>query len=652
VRPPSGWRRGVRRTWHLLAAGLVLASGLPPAAAQGSTPDYLDASLGVEARVADLLARMTLEEKVGQMTLLEKGSAAPSDATRLALGGVLSGGGGYPAGDNTVAGWAAMVRAYQEAALATRLGVPLLYGVDAVHGHANLAGAVVFPHNVGLGAAANAELVEAIARVTAREMTATGITWNYAPVLAVPRDIRWGRTYEGYGEDPALVTRLALAAMRGLQGDDLAAADTVLATPKHFVGDGATAFGTSPLPGGLLDRGDADVDEATLRRVHLAPYVAAVANGARSVMVSFSSWRGVPLHAHTDLIRDVLRGELGFTGFVVSDWAGVDDVAPSYDDAVVAAVGAGIDMVMVPVDGERFIGAVLGAVARGDLGRDRIDEAVAAILRVKFELGLFERPYGDPSLQATVGSAAHRALAREAVGQTLVLLKNEHDALPLRADDTQTVLVTGSGADSVGVQSGGWTIEWQGSTASLIPGTTILEGLEAGFGPGTTLRHDPRARFTGADGRPLRAEVGIAVVGEPPYAEWFGDSASLSLGRQDADAIRQLREQVDRLVVVLISGRPLILGDALDLADAVVAAWLPGSEGDGVTDVLFGARAFVGTLPYTWPRDVAQLPFDLDALPAAGPDAPLFPRGYGLRYADADRGVTTRPHAVLGRSHP
>jgi len=648
-----GVSRGRRGPWPFVVAGLVLlASVLGPAAAQGSAAAYLDASRDVEARVADLLARMTLEEKVGQMTLLEKGSVTPAEATLLALGGVLSGGGGYPTGDNSVTGWADMVRAYQDAALATRLGIPLLYGVDAVHGHANLAGAVVFPHNVGLGAAGDAELVEAIARVTAHEMIATGIYWNYAPVLAVPHDVRWGRTYEGYGEDPELVTRLALAALWGLQGDDLAAPDTVLATPKHYVGDGATAFGTSPLADGLLDRGDAEIDEATLRRVHLAPYLDALANGARSVMVSFSSWQGVPLHAHATLIRDVLRGELGFTGFVVSDWAGIDAVAPSYDDAVVAAVNAGIDMVMVPYDGERFIAAVLEAVALGEIGRDRIDEAAAAILRVKFELGLFERPYGDPSLQADVGSAAHRALARDAVARTLVLLKNERDALPLRSDGTQTVLVTGSGADSVGVQSGGWTIEWQGSTASLTPGTTVLEGLEAGFGPGTTLLHSPRGRFTGPNGKPLRAEVGIAVVGEPPYAEWLGDSADLALPSRELALVAHLRAQVDTLIVVLLTGRPVVLDGILEIADAVVAAWLPGSEGDGVTDVLFGARDFVGRLPYSWPRDVAQLPFDLDDVPALGPDAPLFPRGYGLRYADADGAAKTDPPPVLGRSHP
>jgi endoglucanase len=421
--------------------------------------------------------------------------------------------------------------------------------------------------------------------------------------------------------------------MRGLQGDDLAAPNAVLATPKHFVGDGGTAFGTSPLPDGLLDRGATDVDEATLRAVHLAPYVAAVAAGARSVMVSFSSWGGLPMHAHAYLIQDVLRGELGFTGFVVSDWAGVDAVAADYDEAVVASVNAGVDLNMVPYDAPRFLAALRRAVERGDVAMERIDEAVAAILRVKFEMGLFERPYGDPALAAEVGSDAHRALARDAVAQSLVLLKNEDGALPLSADAVQTVLVTGSGADSIGVQSGGWTIEWQGSTASLTPGTTLLEGLEAGFGAGTTLRHSPRGRFTGEDGQPLRGDVGIAIVAEPPYAEWFGDSADLALPARDRTLVQNLRAQVDTLVVVVLSGRPVVLD-----------AWLPGSEGDGVADVLLGARDFVGRLPYTWPRDVAQLPFDVDALATEGCAAPLFPRGYGLRYAD---GAAAAPWLAL-----
>lgn len=627
----------MRFRWWLAPA---LAVALTAAVAQEAVPPYLDAELSVEARVADLLARMTLEEKIGQMTLIENRSIDPAGVRRHAVGGVLSGGGGYPLGGNTAEAWAAMVRAYQAAALDSRLGIPILYGVDAVHGHASVAGAVVFPHNVGLGAAANPDLVEEISRITASEMIATGIYWNYAPVLAVPQDVRWGRTYEGYSEDTELVTRLALAAVRGLQGDDLAAPDTVLATPKHFVGDGGTVFGSSPLPDCLLDRGDTVGDEATLREVHLTPFVAAVEAGARSVMVSFSSWNGVPMHGHTELLSEVLREELGFTGFVVSDWGGVDGVAADYHDAVVASVNAGVDMVMVPYAAETFTSTLASAVRSGEVTEERIDEAVAAILRVKFELGLFERPYGDDTLLASVGSAEHRTVAREAVAQSLVLLKNEGGALPLPAGTAPTVLVTGTGADSIGVQSGGWTIEWQGSTANLTSGTTILEALETGFGEAATVLHNRRGRFVGSGGEALRADIGIAVVAEPPYAEWFGDTATLSLNARDAAAIRRLREQVDHLVVVLLSGRPLVLdADILALADAFVAAWLPGTEGDGVTDVLFGARDFVGRLPYTWPRTVEQLPLGGAELPSDGCEAPLFPRGYGLSYADAEAGA-------------
>ena len=650
------------RTGLLAAVFAVLSAVATVAPAQTAAPVYLDPARAIDERVADLLERMTLEEKVGQMTLVERGSITPAEVERYAIGAVLSGGGGYPPGDNTVTGWHAMVRGYQDAALRTRLGIPLLYGVDAVHGHANLVGATVFPHNVGLGAADDAELVEAIARATALEMLATGIHWNYAPVLAVARDIRWGRTYEAYGEDPVLVARLATAALRGLQGSDLAAADTVLATPKHFVGDGATAFGTSPLRGALLDRGDALVDEATLRRVHLAPYVDAVEGGARSIMVSFSSWQGVPMHAHAYLLGDVLRGALGFDGFVVSDWAGVDDVAPDYDQAVAVSIAAGVDMNMVPYDHRRFIAATLRAVARGDLTVERIDEAVGHILRVKFELGLFERPVVDEPLPALVGSLEHRALAREAVARSLVLLKNDGAALPLDPEALGSVFVAGSAADSIGMQSGGWTIEWQGSPASLTPGTTILEGLRAGFGDGVTLHHDTRGRFEGA-GVPERADVGIAVVGEPPYAEWFGDDARLDLTPTDMVAIERLRDRVDTLVVVVVSGRPLVIAFELQLADAMVAAWLPGTEGAGVADVLLGRHEPTATLPFTWPRSAAQLPFDLEAPLPDGCDAPLFPRGYGLRFGDdADPSpwlalavacVGEQPsHVLFGRSHP
>lgn len=610
---------------------------LTGALAQDAGLPYQNPDLPIEERVNDLLGRMTLEEKIGQMTLIEKNSIRPDAVTQYFIGAVLSGGGGYPAGANTPEGWMTMVHGYQDAALATRLGIPVIYGVDAVHGHSNVFGAVVFPHNIGLGAARNAELVEQIGRITAIEMIATGIYWNYSPVLAVPRDVRWGRTYEGYSEDTDLVTELSAAMLRGLQGSDLAAGDTVLGTPKHFVGDGGTAFGTSPLADGLLDRGDTRIDETDLRAIHLAPYYAAIENGARSIMISFSSWLGEPMHGHAYLIQDVLRSEMGFEGFIVSDWGGIDDVAPDYYDAVVQAINAGIDMNMVPYDYLRFITTMTQAVSSGDIPMERIDEAVANILRVKFEMGLFEQPYGNEGYQASVGSDEHRAVAREAVSQSLVLLKNENSALPLDADAVQTVFLTGQGVDNIGMQAGGWTIEWQGVGVNGLPGTTLLDAFEQMFGENTTLRYSPRGRFTNEDGSPAHADIGIIVVGEQPYTEWFGDSAILTLLPRDRDLIATMREQVDILIVILLSGRPLAIDTELNHADAFVAAWLPGSEGLGVTDVLFGERDFTGKLPFTWLRSVEQLPYDFTALPTEGCDAPLFPFGYGLSYTDVSQ---------------
>ena len=605
---------------------------LMPVAAQTETAPYQNPDLPVEDRVTDLLDRMTLVEKIGQMTLIEKDSIDPEAVTEYAIGGILSGGGGYPEGNNTIDGWIDMVHSYQDAALNTRLEIPVIYGVDAVHGHNNLSGAVIFPHNIGLGAANNPELVEEIGRITAQEMIATGIYWNYSPVLAVPRDIRWGRTYEGYSENTNIVTELSLAMLRGLQGDDLAAADTVLGTPKHFVGDGGTAFGTSPLPDGLLDRGETDVDLDTLRDVHLAPYPVAIDNGARSIMISYSSWDGVPMHGQEFLIQEILRGEYGFDGFIVSDWGGIDVVGDTYYEAVVESTNAGIDMNMVPYDYETFTETLREAVENGDVSEARIDEAVSNILQVKFEMGLFERPYAVEEYIETVGSDEHRAVARDAVSQSLVLLKNENDALPIAGDDEMTVFLSGPAADNIGIQSGGWTIEWQGIAANLTEGTTIRRGLSDGLSEDTTLRYSRIGRFNDDDGNPEQANVGVVVVGEEPYAEWFGDDARLALARSDMQLIEQMRDQVDQLVVVLISGRPLVIDEALNTADAVVAAWLPGTEGDGVTDVLLGERDFVGKLSYTWPRTAEQLPFDFGNIPTDGCEAPLFPFGYGLTY--------------------
>jgi beta-glucosidase len=584
---------------------------------------YKQADLSITDRVADLLERMTLEEKVGQMTLVEKNSIVEKDITHRTIGGLLSGGGGYPE-TNTAEAWAEMVDGFQEYALASRLGIPLIYGVDAVHGHNNVYGAVIFPHNIGLGAAGDPTLMERIGRATAAEMVATGIYWNYAPAVSVPQDIRWGRTYEGYSEDTELVSMLAAAYLRGLQGDDLSDPLTVLATPKHFVGDGGTAWGSSTTPGYQIDQGVTEVDEATLRALHLPPYVAAIEAGARCIMISYSSWGGMKMHAQEYLIADVLKGEqpqgLGFDGFVVSDWGGVDQITDDYYEAVVAAINAGIDMNMVPYEYSRFIDTLTDAVESGDVPLERIDDAVRRILTVKYEMGLFDHPFSNASLLAEVGSEAHRALAREAVGKSLVLLTNDDATLPL-SKETASINVAGPGADDIGMQCGGWTIEWQGETGDITPGTTILEAIQSTVSADTAVEYNAYGHFE------TTADVCIAVIGEEPYAEGQGDSDSLSLTIGDKRMLRRLPDRCDRIVVVLISGRPLIVSDYLDGWDAFVAAWLPGTEGQGVADALFGEVPFSGKLPYTWPRSVDQLP--LSGLRGSD-EKPLFPFGCGL----------------------
>lgn len=590
----------------------------------------------LEARIEELLGRMTLEEKIGQMTLVEKGSITPEEVRARLIGGVLSGGGGYPRGHNSPEGWYRMVRGFQEAALQTRLGIPLLYGVDAVHGHGNVRGATVFPHSVGLGATRDPHLVRRVARATAVEMAATGIHWNYAPVLAVPQDLRWGRAYEAFGERPELVTELGRAYLLGLQSPDgqvdLGHPLTVLGTPKHYVGDGGTSWGTSTRY--EIDQGVTEVDEETLRRVdeetlrrvHVQPYRAAIEAGALSVMASFSSWDGLKMHAHRTLLTDVLRGELGFQGFLVSDWGGIDQVSADYNQAVVTAINAGVDMNMVPEDYDRFIQSLTAAVERGEVARARIDEAVGRILRAKLRLGLFERTLAEASLLERVGSAEHRRLARLAVARSLVPLKNTDGTLPL-SPDVPLVLVGGEHADDIGLQSGGWTIEWQGARAAITEGTTLLEGVRQAVSPGTEVHYDRFGRFERSAPEGL-AGVGIAVVGEEPYAEGEGDRADLNLSEPQRHLIRRMRERARPLVVVLISGRPLIVTGELELADAFVAAWLPGSEGQGVADVLFGKQPFTGKLPYTWPRDMSQVPLGAGEGQAEGRSEPLFPYGY------------------------
>ncbi|MFN2164928.1 MAG: glycoside hydrolase family 3 protein, partial [Anaerolineae bacterium] len=458
--------------------------------------------------------------------------------------------------------------------------------------------------------------------ITATEALATGIHWVFAPVVSVPRDIRWGRTYEGFSEDTDLVSRLGVAQLRGLQSidgtPDLGHPRTVLASVKHFVGDGGTTWGSNTTNNWVIDQGVTEVDEAALRAVHLPPFIAAIEAGARNIMVSLSSWGGQRLHANRYLLTEVLKGELDFSGFLVSDWQAVDYIHADHYTAVVTSINAGVDMVMTPYDGLRFITHLTRAVEQGDVPLARIDDAVRRILTVKFELGLFERPFGDESLLPLVGSEAHRAVAREAVRKSLVLLKNEGGTLPL-AKDVPLILVAGQAANDVGLQCGGWTIAWQGQGGNITSGTTVFAGIRAVVSKNTRVFYHPAGDFAG---EPL-ADVGIVVLGEQPYAEGEGDRADLNLSEADIVLLQRVRSRCKRLVLILISGRPLIITEQLPWTDALVAAWLPGTEGDGVAQVLFGDYPFTGKMPHTWPRSMEQIPRQPE-------DEALFPLGYGL----------------------
>jgi beta-glucosidase len=587
--------------------------------------------------IESLMERMTLLEKIGQMTQVDVHSLRDGAVRELGIGSVLSGGGGNPT-PNTAEAWAQMVRRLQTEALESRLGIPLLYGVDAVHGHSNVHGATIFPHNVGLGATRDADLVEQVARITARELLATNIRWTFAPAVSVPQDIRWGRTFEGFSQDPELVATLGAAFIRGLHGEAEGANGgrrPVLSSPKHFVGDGGTAWGTTPrygwIDGGLwqsempdrwqLDQGDLRADEAILRSVHLPPYRAAIAAGALSIMVSYSSWNGVKLHGHRYLLTNLLKEELAFDGFLVSDWLAVSQLDASFEKAVCLAINAGLDMVMVPFEYERFIRAVQVGTEAGAIPASRIDDACRRILRVKAVLGLFDDPFGDATLLAMVGSEAHRAVAREAVCKSQVLLKNEGDLLPLSANATR-LLVAGAAADDIGLQCGGWTIEWQGGRGPITTGTTLLQAITETVSAGVSVRYRPDGRFGPGDA----AEVGIVVVSEPPYCEGEGDREDLSLSKEDVELVRRVRPSCERLVLVVYSGRPLLIGEVLDLCDAVVASWLPGTEAGGIADVLFGIEPFAGQLPYAWPRTMEQVT-------SQNGEAPLFPLSYGMTTA-------------------
>ena len=542
-----------------------------------------------------LLAQMTLDEKIGQMTQVDSGALAhPADVQKYFLGSVLSGGNSDPATGNTAQDWLAFVTSFQDQALQTRLKIPLLYGIDAVHGHNNIDGATVFPHHIGLGATHDPRLVERAERITAEEVAGTGIRWAFAPCVTVPQNERWGRTYEGYSDNTKLVAQLGAAATVGLQGKKLSAKPaSVLACAKHFIGDGGTTDG--------IDQGNTVCDEATLRKLYLPPYQAAIKAGVGSIMVSYSSWNGQKMHGNKYLLTDVLKGELGFQGFLVSDWAAIDQLSPDFKHDIEQSINAGLDMIMIPNGPEKmnsyveFIQDLKALVTEGKVPPSRIDNAVRRILRIKFALGLFDNTATDPQLTAAIGSPAHRAVARECVRESLVLLKNDKHVLPL-AKNIKQLVVVGGGADDLGMQCGGWTIDWQGGRGNVTHGgTTLLAAIRQTVSPATHVAFSPDA------GDLKNADAVIAVVGEPPYAEMKGDRSELNLPAADLALIAKAKASGAPVVTILFSGRPLVLGSALADSDALVAAWLPGTESLGITDVLFGDYKFTGKLPRVWP---------------------------------------------------
>ncbi|MCC2318839.1 glycoside hydrolase family 3 N-terminal domain-containing protein [Cellulomonas chengniuliangii] len=621
-------------TLALTADGLAATSARVVLNAVGAL--YLDSTAPVDERVADLLGRMTLAEKVGQMAQAERlGLQSPAQIAELGLGSVLSGGGSVPQ-DNTATGWADMVDGFQRQALSTRLQVPLIYGVDAVHGHNNVVGATIFPHNSGLGAARDPDLVRRVGEATAVETRATGVPWTFAPCLCVTRDERWGRSYEAFSEDPALVSVLADDAVIGLQGPDptdVSGPGRVLATAKHWLGDGGTRYEPSLAGSGYpIDQGITYAGSlAELMRVHGDPYVPAIEAGVGSIMPSYSAVDlgagPLRMHEHTQLNTEVLKGDLGFDGFLVSDWEGIDKLpGGTYTEKVARSVNSGLDMAMAPYNFGAFLTSLTQNVESGAVSQARVDDAVRRILTAKMHLGLFEQPLADRTHADAVGSAEHRAVAREAAAASQVLLKDD-DVLPLGRD--QHLYVAGSNADDLGHQMGGWTISWQGGSGDITPGTSILEGIRAAApGAEVTYSADASAPMDGAD-------VGVVVVGEPPYAEGIGDvgnnGRSLELPAADRAAIDAVCDAME-CVVLVVAGRPQLVTDRLDAIDALVASWLPGSEGAGVADVLFGDVPFTGRLPISWPATADGVPVNVgDAT-----YAPAYAYGWGLR-TDAQR---------------
>ena len=578
-------------------------------------PEDLDT---IEEKVAWWIEHLTLDEKAGQMIQAERinnnNGISVDDARRLNIGSVLNGGGNVPA-TNNVPSWYLMYQSYYQASITSSSGIPLIYGVDAVHGHGNLQNATIFPHNIGLAAANNPELMRAIGEVTAYEIAQTGLTYNFSPSLGIIKDKRWGRTYETYGENPAVPMNLIGPYIEGLQTYGIAA------SAKHFVGDGYTTYGTGL--GGKLDRGNATISIDDLENIHLPLYREAIETGVKTIMVSYSSLNGLQMHENAHMITDVLKGEMGFKGFVISDYNGIDNIAAfSFERKVAAAINAGIDMLMQPHNFEDTIAAIKIGVQTGDIPMSRVDDAVSRILTVKYEMGLFET---KERLSADLRNAESLAVARQAVRESLVLLKNDQNVLPL--SKSMNLLVVGQGSNNIGIQSGGWTMTWQGSDNLNIAGTSILKAFrEATSGQIYTNMADVD-----------KADAIVLVLSEKPHAEMIGDSVGLSLiddtgYPQNLTWINQVKNTGKPVIAIMLSSKPLLVTDYIDGFDAFVMAFLPGTEGAGITDVLYGDYNFVGKLPYTYPLYASQAA-DTMLKPNYDPEDYLFPYGHGLNYS-------------------
>ncbi|MGS0972376.1 MAG: glycoside hydrolase family 3 protein [Candidatus Izemoplasmataceae bacterium] len=576
-----------------------------------------DVEVDIQTIINNIMDPLTLRQKAAQMVQAERGSISPSDVMNYQVGSILSGGGSHPSNyNNSVDDWYQMVRNYQEAALNSDSGIPIMYGIDAVHGHNNVFGATIFPHNIGLGAANDADLVYRIAKATAEEMLVTGIPWTFAPALSIVQNTAWGRTYEGYSEDTDVFMNLTQSAILGLEENG------VSATAKHYLADGATVNG--------IDQGDVWVSDELLRNAYLLPYIEAIEANVDTIMISYSSVRGIKMHEHDYWIRTVLKEELGFEGFVISDWNAIHQLSGSYNEQVAKSINAGVDMLMEPYTWKEAIDAIVYGVENNLIPMERIDDAVYRILKVKYERGLFEDPY--VRLDASyLYNEEHQALAREAVRKSLVLLKNEESSLPLSKDET--IYLTGEASDNVGYMAGGWTTYWQGNTAANIGvGTSIKDAfdevLSTNGGSLTTSVED--------------ASTVIVVLSEVPYSEGVGDNQSPTLTSHTADSgntaaleiAREAHLAGKKVIGILISGRPMLLEDHLDYFDAFIAAWLPGSEGGhGISDVVFGDYDFTGKLSYTWPKTAAQLSYSI-LREDYDPTSVMFPYGYGLTYTD------------------